>query len=410
MSVNYLCAELKLHINKIKEFFYIRVRQDISEEFNLYNLKTNFSRGKLVAAATLVIEILIIISSLIFKKGVRNEKDVYYYIMYMIFVVVVAFFLIALIKMSEHPKLGIAATFITYSFTAFMLAWNMVISLLDGNIVTYVIALMAISIIALLKPMARLIIYISVHVIYCIFLFIINNSSDSIFVAMINTTIAMAVSWLAGYIVYKSHAGSFSSQKEVEEQSTKLEVLNAELEDLNAELNAANKKLEYLSQTDGLTGIYNRRMFDEISNSFWEECRECRSGLAVIMIDIDHFKLFNDTYGHQKGDECLKAIVSKIKETIPSGSVLARYGGEEFAILVENGSMSGALGLAEEIRAKVSGLKIPHENSPIKPYVTLSLGVYCASPGDNTIEEFIGFADKALYKAKQGGRDRVAVL
>ena len=81
-----------MHINKIKEFFDIRVQQNISEEFNLYNLKTNFSRGKLIAAATLVIEIFIIISSLIFKRGISNEKDVYYYIMYMIFVIVVAFF------------------------------------------------------------------------------------------------------------------------------------------------------------------------------------------------------------------------------------------------------------------------------------------------------------------------------
>jgi diguanylate cyclase (GGDEF)-like protein len=227
---------------------------------------------------------------------------------------------------------------------------------------------------------------------------------------MINTTIAMAVSWLAGYIVYKSRAGNFSSQKEVEAQSAKLEALNLELEDLNAELNIANKKLEYLSQTDGLTGIYNRRMFDQISSSFWEKCRKCCGSLAVIMIDIDHFKLFNDTYGHQKGDECLKSIVAKIKELIPDGSVLARYGGEEFAILVENCSMSEALDLAENIRAKVAALKIPHENSQVKPYVTLSLGVYCASPGGDSISEFIGFADKSLYKAKEDGRDRVAVM
>ena len=399
-----------MHINKIKEFFDIRVRRDISEEFSLYNLKTNLSRGKLVAAATLLIELIIIISSLIFKKGIRNEKDVYYYIMYMIFVAVVLFFFIVMIKMAQHPKLGIPACLITYSFSAFMLAWNMGISLLDGNMISYIIALMAISIIAIFKPLARFIIYISVHLTYCICLFIFEESNDLIFVAMINTTIALIVSWLAGYIVYKSHAENFSSQKEVEEQSSKLEALNTELEALNGELNTVNKKLEYLSQTDGLTGTYNRRMFDEISNSFWEECRDICSSLAVIMIDIDHFKLFNDTYGHQEGDECLKSIVSKIKEVIPQESVLARYGGEEFAILVQNCSIDDALDLAEDIRTKVARLKIPHENSQVKPYVTLSLGVYCENPGSNTIAEFIGFADKALYKAKKGGRDRVSVL
>ena len=269
--------------------------------------------------------------------------------------------------------------------------------------ISYVTALLALSVLAVLSPKFTIILYIAVEIAYCTLVLLFEQEFQSKISFIVNSIVAATVSWVAGYILYKNRADNFASQKEVQEQREELRLLNDEL-------NKANKKLEYLSQTDGLTGIYNRRMFDEISESLWEECKESSSCLAVIMIDIDQFKLFNDTYGHLMGDECLKSIVNNIKETIPDDSVIARYGGEEFAILVKNCDMNEALSIAEEIREKVAGLRIPHENSPIKPYVTLSLGVYCKNPGDGTIAEFIGYADKALYKAKEGGRNMVAVI
>ena len=391
--------EKKLARINIREFFDIKVKEDFSEEFRLHNLKENLNRGKIIAAATLVVELFVIVISLVFKKNITSGKDAYYYFMYLIFVVVVSFFLIILIKMEAKPRLGLKARLITYGFLFFMLSWNMGISVLDGQITSYIIALLAISIVAIIRPAPMLILYSSVHMIYLVLLLIFGETRNIIFASFINSTIAAVISWTASYILYKNRTKSFINEKEVEDK-------RAQLESLNLELNRANKKLEYLSQTDGLTGIYNRRMFDRISNDYWKECFEAGDYLTVIMIDIDHFKIFNDTYGHQKGDDCLKDIVSAIKSLIPEDSMLARYGGEEFAILVKNSTKGKSFYLAEQIRSKIADMNIEHKNSPVKSYVTLSLGVFCGHPKQSrTILEFISRADRALYEAKNGGRD-----
>ncbi len=389
--------------NKFDEFFGVRLRKSISEEFKLYNLITNLNRGMIISGITLILVILIVLSNLFVEKKLSSTMMMNYYIMYFSFIVVVGILLICILRVRRSPQVNNANKWLIRIFAGYMLTWNMGISLLDGDVISYVTALLAFSVLAVLNPKFTIILYIAVEIAYCTLVLLFEQEFQSKISFIINSIVAATVAWVAGYILYKNRADNFASQKEVQEQREELRILNEEL-------NKANKKLEYLSQTDGLTGIYNRRMFDEISESLWEECKGSSSRLAVIMIDIDHFKLFNDTYGHLKGDECLKAIVNNIKETIPDDSVIARYGGEEFAILVKNCAMSEVSGIAEEIRAKVAGLRIPHENSPVKPYVTLSLGVYCENPGEGTIAQHIGFADKALYKAKADGRNMVAFL
>lgn len=383
-----------------KGFFDLSVEKSFSEEFRLDNLKANLARGKLLAAVTLVVEIAIIITSIIFRKGASSETDKYYYAMYLLFIVTVSFFLLALSKMKANPKLGPASRAVTYGFIFFVLAWNMGISVLDGQITSYIVALLAISIIAIMRPVPMLVLYIIVQVAYCVLLLLFQESINVIYASFINSTIAAVISWTAAYILFKNRAENFTGQKE-------LLVKRKQLEKVIAELNIANKKLEYLSQTDGLTGIHNRRMFDKVSNDFWKDCLKEKNTLAVIMIDIDHFKIFNDTYGHQQGDDCLKDIVSNIKSIVPQESMLARYGGEEFAVLLKDCEKNDSFKLAEKIREATASLNIKHENSPVKPYVTLSLGVYCGTPviGDSVIG-FIAMADKSLFKAKNSGRDR----
>jgi diguanylate cyclase (GGDEF)-like protein len=388
---------------KTNEFLGARIRKSISKEFKLYNLKTNLNRGMIISGVTLIMVLLIVLSNLFVEKNLSPSLMNGYYIMYFSFIAIVGVLLVCMIRVKKSPHVNRATTWLIRIFAGYMLTWNMVISILDGDIISYITALLALSILAVLNPRFTIILYIAVEIAYCALVLLFEPDSHSRISFVMNSIVAATVSWVAGYMLYKNRADNFSSQKEVQEQREELRVLNEEL-------NEANKKLEYLSQTDGLTGIYNRRMFDEISSLLWEESKESSSCLAVIMIDIDHFKLFNDTYGHLKGDECLKSIVNKIKEAIPYDSMLARYGGEEFAIMVKNCSMSEALGIAEEIRATVAGLRIPHENSPVKPYVTLSLGVHCKNAGEGTIAQHIELADKALYKAKEGGRNMVAVL
>ncbi|MBN1907421.1 MAG: diguanylate cyclase [Deltaproteobacteria bacterium] len=168
-------------------------------------------------------------------------------------------------------------------------------------------------------------------------------------------------------------------------------------------------ELEKLSSIDGLTGINNRRIFDETLVHEWKRIgRQKQIFLSAIMCDVDFFKMYNDHYGHQKGDECLRRIAEAIKSVLKRPSdFLARYGGEEFVVLLPNTSPEGAQLVAEDIRKKVHGLKIRHEKSRIDEYVTLSLGVSTIIPGqDATAIDLIKAADQALYECKDKGRNR----
>ncbi|OGP49680.1 MAG: hypothetical protein A2Y79_05160 [Deltaproteobacteria bacterium RBG_13_43_22] len=171
------------------------------------------------------------------------------------------------------------------------------------------------------------------------------------------------------------------------------------------------KVLEQISFLDGLTGIANRRRFDEVLNQEWRRCLRERTSLSLIMADIDHFKIFNDTYGHQVGDDCLKEVARTLKETLNRpGDTAARYGGEEFAIILPDTEPQGARRVAEALRTRVEGQKIPHKNSPVAKWVTISLGLATITPTpDQTSDQLVKASDRALYQAKADGRNRVVI-
>lgn len=174
-------------------------------------------------------------------------------------------------------------------------------------------------------------------------------------------------------------------------------------------LEESNRKLEALSITDGLTGIANRRHFDEML--IQEHARHARSGaeLSVVLLDIDHFKAFNDNYGHVKGDECLRQIAQVIDECANRPADLAaRYGGEEFVCILPETDSNGAVIIAEKIRRNIRKRAIPHKGSTVADFVTASLGVvtvHCFP--DDVVVDILTQVDELLYKAKSAGRDRV---
>jgi diguanylate cyclase (GGDEF)-like protein len=177
---------------------------------------------------------------------------------------------------------------------------------------------------------------------------------------------------------------------------------------LASELDMANKELQRLSASDALTGIANRRYFDEHITREWRRARRNASSIALMMCDVDHFKLFNDTYGHQAGDDCLRRVAGAIATSLERGSDLAaRYGGEEFVVVLCETAIGGALIVAEKIRHAIHALNIPHAASSLGR-VTLSIGLAAAVPElDDASDNLIAMADKALYDAKHNGRDRV---
>ena len=178
------------------------------------------------------------------------------------------------------------------------------------------------------------------------------------------------------------------------------------------DLYSQRKTLEFLSSFDGLTGITNRRYFDEHLKIEWDRAHEDSALLGLIIIDVDHFKLYNDNYGHLAGDDCLKKVADSISKSLKrSTDFVSRYGGEEFVVILPGANFSSAMRIAENIRADVEAMKIPHELSEASDYVTVSLGASSMMPiKESSPEELIKKADKALYRAKENGRNRAAYL
>ena len=173
-------------------------------------------------------------------------------------------------------------------------------------------------------------------------------------------------------------------------------------------LRKANQELKQQANVDSLTQIANRRYFDEYLAQEWARCAREDRYLAIILCDVDYFKAYNDTYGHQAGDECLTRVAQGMKLVIKRPADLVfRYGGEEFALILPNTTEKGALEIAESVRQQIKLLKIPHDTSTVNNYVTLSLGVACIIPNSSHPTSIIVSADRALYKAKSLGRDRV---
>lgn len=175
-------------------------------------------------------------------------------------------------------------------------------------------------------------------------------------------------------------------------------------------LKETNQILEHLSNVDGLTSVLNRRNFEENLSREWMLAIRESTPLSLILIDIDHFKDYNDTYGHLQGDDCLRQVAEVLKSAINQPTdFVARYGGEEFAILLPKTDGNGALLLAEKLRAQIEALQIPHEGSKVSHYVTISAGVAAITPEYGSLaKELISNTDQALYQAKKEGRNRVS--
>lgn len=176
-------------------------------------------------------------------------------------------------------------------------------------------------------------------------------------------------------------------------------------------LKAQTDLLHSLVFVDGLTGVANRRRFDEALQIEWRRCRRSNTALTLLMIDIDHFKRYNDHYGHQTGDACLQKVAASLKTGLKRAQdLVARYGGEEFVCLMPECDHPAGQNKAEELRAAVAALGIPHADSPTAHRLTLSIGIAVMYPnGENGPEALIAMADAALYEAKRNGRNRVSV-
>lgn len=200
----------------------------------------------------------------------------------------------------------------------------------------------------------------------------------------------------------RSHAKNYILQKERDTAFYALSQLKKQLEE-------SNKKLQKLSMKDGLTGIANRRHFDETIEKCITEAHVNKTPLTLILLDIDYFKLFNDNYGHQKGDECLKQVAELLeKACFNPNDTPARYGGEEFVVLLPLTSEQEATKVAMRFYDLLEAANIEHKYSAVADRITVSMGMAtCCSNSFYNVKEIIEEADKALYRAKENGRNRI---
>jgi diguanylate cyclase (GGDEF)-like protein len=180
---------------------------------------------------------------------------------------------------------------------------------------------------------------------------------------------------------------------------------------IEAVLYEANRELERIAFMDGLTQVANRRHFDDYLNQEWWRLKRDNAPLSIILCDLDYFKQYNDTYGHQAGDHCLRRVATTLQATAKRpGDLVARYGGEEFAIILPNTPAVGAMQVASEIQTAIERLQLPHQGSLVSPFVTLSFGIATIVPQvASSPQQLIMSADRALYRAKSKGRNNIAV-
>ncbi|SDJ37891.1 diguanylate cyclase (GGDEF) domain-containing protein [Ferrimonas sediminum] len=212
--------------------------------------------------------------------------------------------------------------------------------------------------------------------------------------------------------VFRSKVGVFIElyqQKEaLKDKTVEFDRKLVELEELQQQLEETNEQLLMLSTTDGLTGLLNRRRFDELLNEEWKRGSRTGRSLSLVLMDIDHFKAYNDTYGHQVGDDCLREVASTLME-IPLRVMdkTSRIGGEEFAVLLPETGRQGAMEVANRVRECVDRLQKPHHSSPTAGNVTISIGVASLVPAlDDPARKLLELADIGLYRAKSLGRNR----
>ncbi|USB33226.1 diguanylate cyclase [Paenibacillus sp. YPG26] len=255
----------------------------------------------------------------------------------------------------------------------------------------------------------------AIVIVFDIFSNILNTSEAS------SNTIGVAVfTFCFSLVLSKKLSLAFNKTEQLAEELVLVnDSLDIKVRERTLELAESNRKLEELnlqlrewSVIDGLTGVYNRRYFDEHLSRQFEKCKAEGLPLAILLIDVDYFKKYNDTYGHLQGDECLREVAQTLRASLEhkeSSAILSRYGGEEFAVILPGYELSLVMETAEELCEDVRERRLPHRESEVTDYVTISTGAACAVPAAGMdIRTLVEAADKQLYKAKSSGRNQAA--
>ncbi|GAA0179559.1 GGDEF domain-containing protein [Clostridium sediminicola] len=383
-----------MEISSFVKKLFVKIPEKYKEEFeretSLHNTKNCMQFSKVV----FLFEVIIIaVSFMPMPKTFYGTTLEYYRIMYILLGVIILLYMF-LFKTIRNGKIKkqITIQYIHLSYVVIGLLWGSGISILDQiyyhQIIVYLTFIVGISLVIFIKPYLLLYVYTVIQVLFMSMIYLMEDSKLQIFGHCLNTTIFITIGWFVSRHLYKDRLESFIKRKIIEEK--------------NVELNKANKKLEELSSHDSLTGLYNRRKLNTILDEQWENSINKNIKLFMIMIDIDYFKKFNDTYGHIEGDRCIIEISNILKSFCrENGGFAARYGGDEFCLIFPGIQKNILESKIISLREKVRGLKLYNQLSPIDKYITISLGLYVGMAEKNIDPwSFVINADRDLYNNK----------
>lgn len=300
-------------------------------------------------------------------------------------------------KRDPMPSAGVQS-FLQYTAIAALLASGLALTIIDqlvtSNITPFLITTLLVSLLFRIRPIIITPIFVVVYLAFHLTLGIYQNDSSTILSNQLNGLTVTIMSIVLAFTMWQNSTRNILQTRYIEQQK--------------AELEEKNSRLEQLVSYDSLTGLFNRREFDRILEHELNRINRIEQPLTLILLDLDHFKAFNDLYGHVKGDDCLKevsaAVLSLVRRT---GDAAVRYGGEEFAVILPQSSPEYAETLAERIRTAILDLEIPHPGNPAAPVVSISSGVLTILPPSHlTPLQTLEKVDALLYRAKHEGRNR----
>ncbi|OKP94419.1 GGDEF domain-containing protein [Paenibacillus sp. P32E] len=389
-------------------------------ELHILTLKENISRGKLFAKIIIGIESALAVTDLAasFTKIHDSFHFSFYFIMYVFMIGLNVAFLLGAAAYERDAKQVegryrlYEKLFIVYAYT--FVIWGSVVTLSDqrlyGQVMAFVINLVSISVIFYFNNKMMLCLYgVSAGLLY-IGLPLFQSSSNVLIGHYINLTLFLFFTWVASRILYVNYCSNYYNRILLGNSHRKLEEQVIQNEKVHQELARANGELQRLSLIDALTEIPNRRAFDQRMQQLLSSGKEAASMVAVLIIDIDYFKPFNDNYGHAEGDRIIKEVAQVIHGEMEGElQFAARLGGEEFVVAAFDTGVNGAMELSERIRMRIQQMSVHHGYSEVSSYITVSIGATAgeaANPGD--IALLTELADQGLYVAKTSGRNRVS--
>jgi diguanylate cyclase (GGDEF)-like protein len=402
---------------KMIEFPVFSVNDDLKPELIRIMLYDNLRRCRIFAGIIILFESVLVFASMVtaFLKVDPSFQFSAYIIMYtlMIMINVVFFFLLPNQKTLEtkSTKYLLKLENIMILYMTLILCWGSVISLMDqtlyGQLMVFMVNMLTLSVICQLEYKKLLLPYFISIIILAAGLPFFQPSGNVLFGHYINLTFFVIISWLASRMIYFNSCSNIQSGLLLKKSNIDLEKQIEQNKLMNSRLNEANLQLKKLSLVDELTGIPNRRSFRNFIDLTLENNTVENQYLAVIMIDIDYFKQFNDNYGHNSGDAALVSVARVVLESVNNPlEFCARWGGEEFIYIFIHEGNNNIAEKAEEIRKNVQDLKITHAYSASSEHLSISLGISSLKVlSKSDITKTIEMADQALYQAKKDGRN-----